>query len=1326
MWATDYELVYTLDGTVTTGGNSNYAQDGGGLTQNDISWSVTGNTTINPWRIGGKNLDGVDRLIYSKTAISDDIAKIEIEHGNIANGLTVNSLKVEVASDAAFTDIISTLTPSCTANTTATVAHPGSDGSWENAYYRFTYNVDAGSSNTYVQVKSIKFYKEVSSLTCATPTFSPTAGTFYNSQEITLATTTSGASIYYTTDGSTPSSSNGTLYEDPFEISATTTIKAIAIKNGATDSQVAEATFTKGEEIASYNIDFETNNLAAYINWDFVNIACATTTIGAHAGTYYGNTSGKATASITTKEKYAAPGDLTFWTSKESGNTTASSWKVQVSEDGETWTDVEEFDATTGSKGTWTERTADLSSYTNVYVRISYGSNTAVRAIDDISLTTAAATPKAKTPTFETGDASFVTSTSVTLACETSGAKIYYTTNGDAPTSSSTLYSGAISISATTTIKAIAVATGYDNSAVAEKTFTKVEALDGLTALLDVITTTEQTFNVNITNWVVTGVSGTRAWIADAANEKGILLYKSGHGFTAGKKLNGVVVGTKAKLYQGYPELTSLVSTEVTITDANAITPRETTLAALVSGYNAEQGTVVKLKDVTYSASSTGFSDGTHTVAINTQLYSPTMVDGVTYNIIGVVRYDNNAAISIMPRSADDIEEIIEEGAPETPTFSPTAGTYTSDQNVEISCATDGATIYYTTNGTTPNSSSTPYTTAISVGETMTIKAIAIKNDKSSSVASAEYVINNEETSHTWDLTVVSCDVNPTDDLMQWTATYVTMAIAKGSGTKVTNYYPGTPDQNYTHTRFYNGNTLTFTPNGKQITNITFRATESTYATALAGSTWTNGTAEASGSNVVVTVNSPGVVSVAITGTCRLTAVRVAYTAIDPSIPADPTFSPAAGTYTSVQNVEISCETEGATIYYTKDGTTPTSSSTEYTGAISVDETMTIKAIAIKDSKSSSVVSAVYTINLPDERANVLAAFKKVTSTSEITDGEYLIVYETGNVAFNGGLETLDAASNTIDVTIEDETIVAPLGATFTIDVTNGKIKSYSGAYIGVSSNSNGLKQSAIATYTNSFSISEGNVVISAVFDGSTMSLRYNKASDQLRFRYFKNNGQQAIQLYKKVPAASLREVAAGSWGTFCPQKKTLLPEGASFFTLTYKQVQDGVPYKVFFDEIGEGESLEAGKPYLFNAADDVTAIMGVEVGAAAASPSNYNGFYGIVGNDTYELNVSAAEEAAYKYYIIYQSEIRLCGEGLYTIAPGRAYMNMLEVSSDAVAPAPGRRRIGLGDSEAVEEITTGIRPTDVDSRAIKVMINEQLFILRDGKMYDTTGRLIK
>ena len=76
-----------------------------------------------------------------------------------------------------------------------------------------------------------------------------------------------------------------------------------------------------------------------------------------------------------------------------------------------------------------------------------------------------------------------------------------------------------------------------------------------------------------------------------------------------------------------------------------------------------------------------------------------------------------------------------------------------------------------------------------------------------------------------------------------------------------------------------------------------------------------------------------------------------------------PTFSPAPGTYTSAQNVTISTATKDATIYYTIDGTDPTTNSAVYSTAITVNKTTTIKAIAVKANYNSSVVAtAEYTI----------------------------------------------------------------------------------------------------------------------------------------------------------------------------------------------------------------------------------------------------------------------------------------------------------------------------------------------------------------------------
>jgi hypothetical protein len=81
--------------------------------------------------------------------------------------------------------------------------------------------------------------------TVATPTFNPAGGTYATAQSVTIATTTAGASIRYTVDGSTPTGAS-TLYTGPITVSATTTVKAIGLASGLTNSAVATATYTIG------------------------------------------------------------------------------------------------------------------------------------------------------------------------------------------------------------------------------------------------------------------------------------------------------------------------------------------------------------------------------------------------------------------------------------------------------------------------------------------------------------------------------------------------------------------------------------------------------------------------------------------------------------------------------------------------------------------------------------------------------------------------------------------------------------------------------------------------------------------------------------------------------------------------------------------------------------------------------------------------------------------------------------------------------------------------------------------------------------------------
>src|SRR5207249_9770021 len=87
----------------------------------------------------------------------------------------------------------------------------------------------------------------------ATPVLSPSGGTFTSSVAVTLSDSTSGATIYYTTDGSTPTTAS-TRYTGPITVTQTTTVKAIAAANGMADSDVASATYTIVLKVATPTI----------------------------------------------------------------------------------------------------------------------------------------------------------------------------------------------------------------------------------------------------------------------------------------------------------------------------------------------------------------------------------------------------------------------------------------------------------------------------------------------------------------------------------------------------------------------------------------------------------------------------------------------------------------------------------------------------------------------------------------------------------------------------------------------------------------------------------------------------------------------------------------------------------------------------------------------------------------------------------------------------------------------------------------------------------------------------------------------------------------
>ena len=256
------------------------------------------------------------------------------------------------------------------------------------------------------------------------------------------------------------------------------------------------------------------------------------------------------------------------------------------------------------------------------------------------------------------------------------------------------------------------------------------------------------------------------------------------------------------------------------------------------------------------------------------------------------------------------------------------------------------------------------------------------------------------------------------------------------------------------------------------------------------------------------------------------------------------------------------------------------------------------------------------------ESVSISGDYIKVTSAPSDWSGEYLIVYEGGNVAFNGALTTLDATDNTISVTISDNTIASSTAvdaATFTIAPSGSSysIKSASGYYIGRTSNDNGLQSSQTTVYTNTLTYNNGNIDI--VGSGGAY-LRFNANSGQNRFRYFKSGtytNQQAIQLYKKTATTATQSVTlAEGWNWWAPTVET---------TVESVQTAIGSQLRSIVDESGDTPtSIVLGKMYKIRAWSGCSfTLSGTRPASVTVSLASGANWFGYTGTTTETINAA-------------------------------------------------------------------------------------------------------
>lgn len=383
---------------------------------------------------------------------------------------------------------------------------------------------------------------------------------------------------------------------------------------------------------------------------------------------------------------------------------------------------------------------------------------------------------------------------------------------------------------------------------------------------------------------------------------------------------------------------------------------------------------------------------------------------------------------------------------------------------------------YVTTSVNATNKTITVTPTAVTPSaQTITVNQAA---DDTYAAGSATFTVNitnsaPELPNHTWDLTTNSY-TSSSNESVTWTSDYATMVINKANASTNANNYLG-GSGTYTSTRFYKNSILTLTPTaGYGITSVEFTATTAGYASALESSTWDNATATVNSTTVTVTpTDGTAEFSATISGTCGFSAVKVYYEEVNPAAVATPTFSVAGGEYIDAQTVEITCATEGASIFYTIDGTDPTAESNPYTQAITISATTTLKAIAVKGEDVSNIATATYTFPLIYQ---TIAEFKTANTTGYLNMSGAQVVY-------------IDSAKKNIYVRDNSGAVDIYNGGGFTTGIKTGDF--LGGVLYGKYSPYKNLPEITNADLSH-VTITGNEVVVAKVIEGTTEAIQAN------------------------------------------------------------------------------------------------------------------------------------------------------------------------------------------------------------------------------------------
>lgn len=805
-------------------------------------------------------------------------------------------------------------------------------------------------------------------------------------------------------------------------------------------------------------------------------------------------------------------------------------------------------------------------------------------------------------------------SLTVTATCATDGATIYYTTDGTIPTSASSVFpENGLTINETTTVKAMAaMADGsLENSDVVEATYTKLDGILYSYEFSSAVIKGEGVTSLDGIDWNLdcTWQGGT----ADFNN------YMDGRGQQFGISSN--------------PMATLSLSTDGIVGSIKSIKVATSGASDVEATFQVHVGGVPYGETVNLTSTSTEYE--------------------FTGNASGKIEFlwNNSSKKALYIRKIEVLYEEGEATQVSAPVFTPASGTtFTDKLTVTAACATDGATIYYTTDGNDPTTSSRVFPAeGLVIDATTTVKAMAADGTlENSEVVEATYkkvrdITNTPETAYT---------VAEAQDLIQAGEGLEPSVYVKGLITKIDEVEV----EKYGNATYYINDTET-----EEGQLQVFRGYY------LDGEKFTDKNQILVGDEVVVY----GQLTLFGNDTPEIidSYIHSLVTKGKPS----PTFAWSAASY----SVDIN-DAAGAsypTLTNNSDGTVSyESSDTEVatidasTGAITLvaagSTTITANVTA---TANYSAASASYTLTVVDA-----SALGEAVAFVAEKDGVYYAMLNTISS------DKLNASKATVfkgSVVTERKDLCG-----WYVDAEAGTIKDINGEYVAY-----GGSGTQVKLQSNSYKWVYEDELWKCGDNTRAMAMN----ADATGFGAYVLSGVGST-----YPAAVTmpivngyhRDVTSGNYGTICLPYAVSAGDydGVEFFSVAGKVMENGEATAIVLNEETE---LEAGKPYVFSATTDK--LIAIYSGEAAAKEVEGNGLVGsFEGTDVTE-----------GMYLLKDNTVKKVGSAGGHIAENRAYFDLSQMSEYTEAVGVNQRLISLGGNDG--DGTTGVDGIEAEGNAL-------------------------